>query len=302
MTSRYSTKSTRKIELQERDVDILRALARIPFLRTDALAARFAPSTDVMAKRLRLLKRPPNRFIKIVNHPLLRSNHYVPQVFELTRNGRQVLADLGIVERPLLYGYRNRREFPHTLMLCDFLNNVELAVAADPELTIFPWQDLVANTGAKEIPIPLSNGHTVEPDAMLGLAKHGAYVFFLVEADRRTETICPTTNPTKNSYLRKLQAYREILVGGTYRWHFGINRSHIYILNLVSSQRRMERMMTIVSEFGLAKFSLFSHLPALGGTCAQPKPDEHFIANGWRNAAGRSIAHLDSLSANADAA
>lgn len=282
MTSRYSTKRTRKIELQERDIEVLRALARIPFLRTDALAARFAPSTDVMAKRLRLMKRPPNRLIRIVNHPLLRSNHYVPQVFELARNGRQVLADLGIEERPFLYGYRNRREFPHTLILCDFMNNVELALASDPKLSIFPWQDLIANTGTNEIPIPLSNGHSVEPDAMFGLAKNGSYVFFLVEADRRTETIRPTANPEKNSYLRKLRAYREVLVGGTYRSHFGINRSHIYMLNLVSSQRRMERMMAAAADAGMTKFALFTHLPSLGGTGTQPTPDQAAIFK-WNN-------------------
>lgn len=284
MTSRYSTKRTRRIELQERDVDVLRALARIPFLRTDALAARFAPSKDVMAKRLRLMKRPPNRFIKIVNHPLLRSNHYIPQVFELTGAGRQVLGDFGIAERPLLYGYRNRREFPHTLMLCDFMNNVELAVAADPGLSIFPWQDLVANTGTKEIPIPLSDGRSVEPDAMFGLAKNGSYTFFLVEADRRTETIRPTANPDKNSYLRKLRAYREILTQGSYRSHFGINRSHIYLLNLVSSRRRMERMMKLASEGGMSKFALFKHLPALGGADTQPKPDPSFLVGWWQKA------------------
>lgn len=54
--------------------------------------------------------------------------------------------------------------------------------------------------GTNQIPIPLSNGDTVEPDAMFGLAINRSHVFFLVEADRRIETIRPNANPNKNSY------------------------------------------------------------------------------------------------------
>ena len=142
------------------------------------------------------------------------------------------------------------RQFHHSLMICEILASLDLAVRTDPHLRFIAWLQILARapeqTRASATPfrVPVPSGGYLVPDGLFGLEyAHGgtkAYRFFALEADRGTMPV-GRTNPNQTSYLGKIAAYREIIAHRVHKIHLGL--PNLLVLTLTTGEARMADIM-----------------------------------------------------------
>ena len=159
------------------------------------------------------------------------------------------------------------RQFAHQLMICDTLASIELGIRQEPSLRFISWQDILAKaperTRSLENPfaIPVAITHTFPggvtrraeikavPDAVFGLeyARSGEklYRFFALEADRNTVPV-KRASLQQTSYLRKVLAYRQIVVQNIHTTHLGV--PNLFVLTVTTNDRHMGNLMSLVKK------------------------------------------------------
>jgi hypothetical protein len=143
-----------------------------------------------------------------------------------------------------------QRQFEHTLMVCEVLASIELAIRARRDVRFISWPEILAkapdSTCQSTRPYILSPayGCAAVPDALFGIEYRQdgrkAFRFFALEADRGTMPIVRATH-TGTSILAKMENYERIVEQATYRRTLGI--PNLLILTVTTSETRRAEMV-----------------------------------------------------------
>jgi len=251
------TRSGKRIELTDRDLEIFRWLARYRYLPSTYIHA-FAGGASETRFKERLgdlyhegyLDRPRRQWE-------MANCRHRPVIHELDTGATRILDDAGIVEEPRTwFAASPHRQFSHSLMVCEVLASIELGVRAVPGLRFIPWPEILAKappaTRALATPIRFPSATRaggVIPDGLFGIEYGGAekrqYRFFALEADRGTMPIA-RSKPDQTAYLGKLTAYHDVLSAQAYKPHLGI--PNLLVLTLATSERRLGEIMRRFAE------------------------------------------------------
>ena len=305
----------KRLQLTERDLEVLRLLHRYRFLRSTHLHAlaggksrtRFIERLGDLYHEGGFIERPTQQWQAI-------NARYMPAVYELGDAGRKLLAEYGTTHESVMPSAgrqtcRPSRHFHHELMICDILSSIEIGVCADPSLRFISWPEILASEKMPEatrqasrpmevkVPVTVASPRArkssrterpLVPDALFGLeyTANGAkqYRFFALEADRNTEPVFRSTL-RQSSYLRKILQYREISAQSLYRARWGL--PNLMVLNATTNDRHRQNIMHLVDELTGGRgstFLLFRTMPSLASFERAPKPSADILIGGWHRA------------------
>lgn len=181
----------------------------------------------------------------------------------------------------------------HRFMTSCITASIELATLPRTDLSYIPQSEILARAGADlRHPVTIAAPDTgyrytkdLIPDAVFGLRYHtdkgDRFRFFALEADRATE---PTTssNWNRKSFEWNLLQYDAYVAGGAYRDHLKLT-APLLVLNVLSDQRRMERMIDFTTKRypnGNA-FILFQAWTDFGPVFRPPEPSPALLNGNW---------------------
>jgi hypothetical protein len=320
-----SRKATnRKIELNERDIEIFRLLNRYRYLRSTHLFVlaggkshkRFVERLGHLYHEGGYLDRPSQQWQAI-------NARYMPAVYELGEAGERVLKKQELTRAGALSPTGMRRlgvvrQYHHELMICDVIASIEIGARADPNLRYISWEEILMSpkmpestrNAANPLAVPVSVSYACPPrseityhsdkplipDALFGIEytvnDQKRYRFFALEADRNTEPAF-RGNLQQSSYLRKILQYREIAARFLYNTQWGL--PNLLVLNVTTNERHMHNLMRLVNEMTAGKGSsylLFKTMPSLASLEKAPSPTPDLLTDVWLRA-GLGPFHLD---------
>jgi len=307
--------TSKRIELNQRDVEIFRLLNRYRYLRSTHLFAlvggksqkRFIERLGHLYHEGGYLDRPPQQWQAV-------NARYMPAVYELGEAGERVLAQHGLAQGSAPSLTRKGRlgavrQYHHELMICDVISSIEIGARADPNLRYIPWDEIFLNPRMPEgtrnsanplaVPVPVSytcpqtkittrSDKPLIPDALFGIEYvmdgQKRYRFFALEADRNTE---PAFRGSlhQTSYLRKILQYREIVARSLHKSQWGL--PNLLVLNVTINDRHMQNLMRPVDELTAGKgssFLLFKTMPSLSSLEKAPLPTADMLTGAWQRA------------------
>jgi hypothetical protein len=164
--------------ITERDVEILKLLARYRYLPADDIHAFVGGSLKNVANRLNLLSRKPNLHI---NRPYQQrqnaNNNYRRLIYELDDRGIAILRERGLPHLPKTY----HRNFAHELMVCRITASIELGARQNRAVRLITWQEIMASEKT-----PLATRQSATPGSVpVSFAVHDARYSTTVTADAR---------------------------------------------------------------------------------------------------------------------
>ena len=298
------------------DFAYLLGLYRHRKLPSDILHALVRPTVTqfVTNRRLRRMHSQPNAILDWPEQQKAAYNaNYRPRIFSLNPKGLALLVDTGALTPEAARWYEARRraehrpEFEHELMVDVIGALIELS-ANRRSLALASWPDILAKAPArtrsmaKPLSMPVAISHrfenhrksidtTITPDALFGLGYGHGWRFFALEADRATETIRPSA-AFRNSYLRKLLGYQEILARHVYQEQFGLPKFGFYVLTVTTSEARLESIRALVEEVvarDWRRFFLFKAVPQFRAFERTPLPTLDLLATPWQRAKGEPL-------------
>ena len=277
--------TNRRLALTSRDIEIFELLRRYRYLRSTYIHAYVGGlSTTRFKERLGdlfhegYLDRPTPQWDYL-------DARCMPVVYESGRGSVQALraCGSGLDEEGRQVAATARRQFLHTLMICEALASIELAVGDDARLRFIAWPEILARAPEAVRPsrtpfrLPVPSGGYLVPDSVFGIEYRTndmrAYRFFALEADRGTMPIA-RSDPRQTSYLGKLAAYGEIIARQVPKAHWGI--PNLLVLTLTTSE---ERASEIVARLG-AGSAAFLFKGANEKALAKPSP--LLLTEPWR--------------------
>lgn len=229
------------------------------------------------------LVRPPQQFRTI-------DSRHNQLVYDLAPAGWKALQRTGadISQYPAPSG-----PWLHRFMTACITASIELACIERGDISYIPQNRILQRAGTTlRCPVsfadPVTNRQMTKdliPDALFGLQYHtpdgDRFRFFAVEADRATE---PTTsaNWNRKSFLRSLLQYEAYVAGGAYRQHLKLT-APLLVLNVLSDQRRMERMVDCVAKSYPKgnSFILFQAWEDFGPVFRPPHPRSSLLMGDW---------------------
>ncbi|MDJ0977261.1 MAG: replication-relaxation family protein [Erythrobacter sp.] len=179
---------------------------------------------------------------------------YQPIVYELSPASVSALRKIGCAIEP-----RRSGPYRHSLMVSCITASFELACWARDDVNYIPQSRILARANASlrwptEVHDPeddMTYQKDLIPDAVFGLEyltpEGSRYRFFALEADRATEPLRSSTNHRK-SFKRHLLQYEDYIECGSYREHLTLS-APMLVLNVTTSERRVERMLEVTREF-----------------------------------------------------
>lgn len=303
----------KRLQITERDIEVLRLLGRYRYLRSSHLHAlaggqshkRFIERLGHLYHEGGYIDRPAQQWQAI-------NARYMPAVYELGDAGERLLAGLGMVDRslsPLLRKGRQGavRQYRHDLMICDILASIEIGTRANRGLRLVSWPEIFANPkmpeatrmAANPFALPVSVTYTCSrtnalerwdkplvPDAVFGIEYSSdgpkTYRFFALEADRNTEPVV-RSSLLQTSYLRKLLQYREVAAQRTYLTRFGL--PNLLVLTVTTNEQHLRNIMelagTLAGGAGNPTF-LFKTMPSLDSLEKAPVPTPEILTAPWQ--------------------
>ncbi|HWY60518.1 MAG TPA: replication-relaxation family protein [Rhizomicrobium sp.] len=246
------TRTGKRLELSERDIEIFKLLERYRFLRSTYIHAFVGGASEKrFTERLGdlyhegYIGRPDQQW------ELARACH-LPTVHESDAGATKALREAGIATGDVrtFPAPTAHRQFLHSLMICEVLASLDLDVRTDPQLRFIAWPQILARapeqTRASGTPfrIPVPSGGYLVPDGLFGIeyrpGEKKAYRFFALEADRGTMPLS-RSNGSQTSYLGKLAAYREILAHQIHKTHWGI--PNLLVLTVTVGTGRVQEIL-----------------------------------------------------------
>jgi hypothetical protein len=169
-------------------------------------------------------------------------------VYDLTASALAILLERGMLER---YTLKRTDHFLHRLFLACISASIELAcLRAGYEY--FSEHTIISNDrcpeGTRNSSAPatiIGAGVLVVPDDLFGIHFQDRYGFFVLEADRGTESLT-RSDLKQTSLYQKLTAYLEILRRRTYQTRWGI--SNLRILIVTTSKHRALNMIELLRQ------------------------------------------------------
>lgn len=253
------------LQLTDRDIDMLRVIARHRFLNSGHVRRLIPGSEKNITTRLKNLFEHA-----YLDRPQCQYDFYRPGggsaliVYALADKGAALLRDRdgGAPSHSGTWAHKNRKAgrpfLEHTLAIADFAVALTADVAASPDLDVTDGASLVARLPAStrdadkpfRLSVPVifrSTSHTisVEPDYAfsLGSPADGWRRNFLVEIDRGTMPV-ERSDLTQTSILRKFLAYRAIWQAKLHTSAFGWR--NFRVLFVTSSVERTETMRDVL--------------------------------------------------------
>lgn len=181
----------------------------------------------------------------------------------------------------------------HRFMTGYITASIELACLRREDMSYIPQSTILKRAGTTlRCSITITDPATKQPmtkdlipDALFGLQYHtpvgDRFRFFAVEADRATEPTT-STNWNRKSFLRNLLQYDAYVSGGAYRQHLKLT-APLLVLNVLSDQQRMERMVECVAKsypHGNS-FMLFQVWEDFGPAFRPPHPQSSLLMGDW---------------------
>ena len=278
--------------LTERDINILKCLARYQYLPTDYIHAFTRGDYKSLIHRLGLLSRKPNLYI---NRPQQQREHaeanYRKLVYELDNRGAQVLRDCDIP----VSKKKDHRNFAHELMVCQIAASIDLGTIADPRIKLIRWPAILASDRlpdatrrlANPLSIPVGDHRKIpdgEPIVIVRQFEATTFMFLVQEADCGTEPIDATDND-RSSIRRMFEDYLTIIERRTYQTHFGANTFMVAIVT--TNETRMNSMMALLARMNpgqAAKRFLFKHMPVFNSYKQSAPATGHMLTDPWKRA------------------
>lgn len=292
--SRSQRTSTGKhIALTPRDLVIFRSLARYRYLRSTYLHA-FAGGASETRFKERLgdlfhegfLNRPERQW-------LMADSRYRPAVHELSKRGSHILSEHETVPAPsICIAPRPHRQFEHSLMICEILASLELAIDRSVGRRFIAWPEILrkAPLATQQIANPFRLANLI-PDAVFGIEYTvdalKRYRFFAIEADRGTMPIT-RSDPRQSSIEGKMLAYSDVIARRAHQLEWGI--PNLLVLTITSSEARLKNMQKLVSEVNVVATNFL--FKAVDGTALLAPRSELFMEP-WNRGRGMSPLALD---------
>lgn len=264
----------------DRDIVILRALARWRFMTSDQVE-RFltliygAASAQQVRRRLLLLfaagcvDRPRHQHIQLSSFDYL--------VYALGRKGATLLAELGDPIENLQWTLKNKRataaHIMHTLETTEAMLAFEAGCVQNAQLRLIDHEALIpylpAPTQKRDKPFRLTVKATINnrtlplnviPDRVFSVALPGDQrINAALELDRGTMSIAAKRLTTKSSFARKIHSYMAAFQQRAHAEQWGFNAFRV--LTIAPSERRIAGMLTVqrkITQGHLPAFFLYS--------------------------------------------
>ena len=259
-------KAPEPIILTERDEEIIRAVGRFRFLRSDQITKLFGGSKAAIVRRLGklfhhgYLARPKRINVQIA------IPGYKGMVYALGPSGRKYLTSQGV-----LYSYRQQEKevkilyLAHTLKVADFMIDLQLSLPDDVEL--YHGEEFRVLFNAKRLSnwrVPIEYGDEdltigVIPDYVFALVRDEEVCVYCLEMDRGTMPVY-REKPIQTSFVRKIIAYHETWKTGFAAENFDWKRFRV--ITVTSSKERNAHLVLACSRTcrnkGGEKLFLFS--------------------------------------------
>jgi Replication-relaxation len=229
------------------------------------------------------LVRPPQQFRTI-------DSRYNQLVYDLAPAGWRALERSGV---DIAQYSSPSGPWLHRFMTACITASIELACLSRDDISYIPQSEMLQRARTTLCcPVIITEPATKRqmtkdliPDALFGLRYRTAdgdrFRFFTVEADRATE---PTTsaNWNRKSFLRNLLQYNAYVSRGAYRQHLNLT-APLLVLNVLSDQRRMERMAECVAKSYPSgnSFMLFQAWEDFGPAFRPPHPRSSLLMGDW---------------------
>jgi hypothetical protein len=294
-----ATSTGKRVSPTERDLRWFRALAEHGPLPSSFLLAMMGDShTSEKRARERLsdlfhedntpdggpyLVRPPQQFRTI-------DSRFNQLVYDLTPAGWAALKRAGVSMSQFSIP---SGPWLHRFMTACITASIDLACSKQGDISYISQSQILKRAEATlRHPVTIidpvakrSMTKELIPDALFGLQYHtpagDRFRFFAVEADRATE---PTTtaNWNRKSFQRSLLQYDAYVVGKAYREHLNLT-APLLVLNVLSDQRRLERMVELVTKHYPRGnvFLLFQTWADFGPAYRPPEPQPSLLMEDW---------------------
>ncbi len=248
-------------QLTDRDLDILRAVARYRFLHSSHIRQLIEGSDKNIANRLKGLFEHA-----YLDRPECQYDFYRPgggsslAVYALSDKGARILSHHDRLEygARVSWAHKNRKVgrpfLEHTLAISDFAVGLSVAVAANPVVDLCDGPALLARLPATQrdaakpyrLSVPVIFKSTrqtigIEPDYAysLGFPAAGRRAYFLVEIDRGTMPV-ERSDITQSSMLRKFLAYGAVWRSKLHTSAFGWRNFRVLVVT--NSAERAQNM------------------------------------------------------------
>ena len=302
---RFRRVKTERFQLTDRDIEMIRAVARHHFLRSTHLDRLFpAASVEGLRRRLQLLFHAG-----YLSRPVQQLERYrpgggsSPMVYCLGNKGIDILAERYGIRRSKVDWTAKARTFSrgfleHTLAVADFMVGLEAACRERGDVELVHFDELLATlvpetTRKRAHPYQWAvelvwQGKRetlhVEPDKIFALRypsepESRNRAFFFLEVDRGTMPVA-RTSLRQTSYLRKLLAYGFTYKQALHGSIFGMR--NMRLLTVTSGPERLRNLIQAHQEHTRSLLSpevfLFADKPGLAGGDLLMAP--------WRNGVG----------------
>ena len=272
--------TSQAFRVTERDIAILRALARWRFMTSEQIERYLtliygtASAQQVRRRLLRLfaaglVDRPRHQHVQLSSFDFL--------VYAIGRKGATLLAQQGESIEALQWTLKNKRatavHIMHTLETTEAMLAFEAGCVRDAQLRLIDHEALVpllpAETQRRDRPFRLAVKAAIEnrqvplyviPDRVFSVALPGEQrINAALELDRGTMSIAAKRLTSKSSFARKIHAYMAAFQqrAHTAQWGFASFR----VLTIAPSERRIAGMLTVqrkITQGRLPAFFLYS--------------------------------------------
>lgn len=218
------------------DLRTLQTISCISVARTNMLATYLGGSAQNRRREMGFLCYTDKHLYRPIQYRFVRSGEDMakssPYIYALTSKAKKHLADNGVSSfRPL-----DLKQAWHELMVSDIV--LSIATACKARGLRFRFQHDIIGNDTLQFPCTVTHAfpkesHThkgyLEPDYLFAIND----TYFVLEADRSTETTNPT-NLNHKSFLRNLLQYREVIRSGEYKKII----PNIIVLNVFLSEER----------------------------------------------------------------
>ena len=252
-------------QLTERDLEILRAIARYRFLDSVQIRRFIDGSVKNLANRLKGLFEHA-----YLDRPDCQYDFYrpgggsSPTVYALGDKGARILAhhDQMVRGPRVSWAHKNRKVgrpfLEHTLAISDFAVDLTVAVAANPDIALCEGPELLARLPATtrqaprpyrlSVPVVFQSARQtigIEPDYVfsLGFPARGRRAYFLVEIDRGTMPV-ERSDILQSSMLRKFLAYGAVWRSKRHTEAFGWRNFRVLVVT--NTAERVQNMREVL--------------------------------------------------------
>lgn len=240
------------LELQQRDLEILRLVYEYRLIQSDQVIKRIEGSERKLLERLQKLFHH-GYLERLCDRRIRTRAGSEKMVYTITGRAAELLvSEMGIPVTKVNWASKNgsitERHIKHTLMIGKFRTTMTLAAEEQNGLNLVFWKEnrgIGQNANPEltdKVVIPKERGRAIKgcivPDAFLAVENSGSPYFFYLEADRSTMT--------NERFLKKLEAYWSWWKQGGSRKKHGVE--HFRVLTVTRSYERRDNLKRIAIE------------------------------------------------------